>query len=113
MGATGSGGGARTHDKRINSPLLCQLSYPGREVQGYQRGHPEPKAVDLVRFEVTAQPLAVIGVAKAGKGLLFNLTDSLTSDTLLLSDIVECLRLATRDTKAFVNNAAVTIWQMI
>ena len=25
-----SGGGARTHDKRINSPLLCQLSYPGR-----------------------------------------------------------------------------------
>ena len=25
-----SGGGARTHDKRINSASLCQLSYPGR-----------------------------------------------------------------------------------
>jgi hypothetical protein len=25
-----SGGGARTHDKRINSPSLCQLSYPGK-----------------------------------------------------------------------------------
>ena len=25
----GSGGGARTHDLRINSPTLCQLSYPG------------------------------------------------------------------------------------
>ena len=25
-----SGGGTRTHNKRINSPLLCQLSYPGR-----------------------------------------------------------------------------------
>ena len=24
-----SGGGARTHDLRINSPTLCQLSYPG------------------------------------------------------------------------------------
>ena len=24
-----SGGGARTHDKPINSRLLCQLSYPG------------------------------------------------------------------------------------
>ena len=44
-GPTGSGGGARTHDKRINSPLLCQLSYPGREPKGYQRGRPVPKAV--------------------------------------------------------------------
>ncbi len=25
----GSGGGARTHDNRINSAVLCQLSYPG------------------------------------------------------------------------------------
>ena len=30
---TCSGGGARTHDPRINNPLLCQLSYPGREVR--------------------------------------------------------------------------------
>jgi hypothetical protein len=26
----GSGGGTRTHNLRINSPPLCQLSYPGR-----------------------------------------------------------------------------------
>ena len=90
-GPTGSGGGARTHDKRINSPLLCQLSYPGREPKGYQRGRPVPKAIDLVRFEVTAQTLAVNWVAKAGKSLLFNLADSLTSDPLLLSNVIECL----------------------
>ena len=24
-----SGGGARTHDNRLNRPALCQLSYPG------------------------------------------------------------------------------------
>gem|GEM_PF-5557369 len=29
----GSGGGARTHDLRINSPTLCQLSYPGKSVR--------------------------------------------------------------------------------
>ena len=28
----GSGGGARTHGQRINSPSLCQLSYPGRSL---------------------------------------------------------------------------------
>ena len=94
-GPTGSGGGARTHDKRINSPLLCQLSYPGREPKGYQRGRPVPKAIDLVRFEVTTQTLAVNWVAKAGKSLLFNLADSLTSDTLLLGHIVKCLGLTT------------------
>ena len=27
----GSGGGDRTHDLRINSPTLCQLSYPGKD----------------------------------------------------------------------------------
>ena len=93
-GPTGSGGGARTHDKRINSPLLCQLSYPGREPKGYQRGRPEPNAIGLVRFEVTTQSLAVVWMAKAGKGLLFNLTDSLASNTLLFGHIVECLRFA-------------------
>ena len=29
-GFGGSGGGTRTHNLRINSPALCQLSYPGR-----------------------------------------------------------------------------------
>ena len=29
-GDSGSGGGTRTHNLRINSPPLCQLSYPGR-----------------------------------------------------------------------------------
>ena len=29
-GSRGSGGGTRTHNLRINSPPLCQLSYPGR-----------------------------------------------------------------------------------
>ena len=28
----GSGGETRTHNLRINSPMLCQLSYPGRNV---------------------------------------------------------------------------------
>ena len=54
-----------------------------------------PKAIDLVRFEVTTQPLAVIWVAKAGKGLLFNLTDSLSRHALLLSHIIKRLRLTT------------------
>ena len=31
QGPSSSGGGARTHDLRINSPMLCQLSYPGRQ----------------------------------------------------------------------------------
>ncbi len=30
QGALGSGGETRTPNKRINSPLLCRLSYPGR-----------------------------------------------------------------------------------
>ena len=29
-GFMGSGGETRTPNKRINSPLLCQLSYPGK-----------------------------------------------------------------------------------
>ena len=33
----GSGGGTRTHNLRINSPLLCQLSYPG-SARGVVRG---------------------------------------------------------------------------
>ena len=36
---SGSGGGARTHDNRINSAALCQLSYPGRKHSDYQRLH--------------------------------------------------------------------------
>jgi len=38
-GAICSGGGDRTHDPRINSPLLCQLSYPG-----IQRSEAYPQA---------------------------------------------------------------------
>ncbi len=29
-----SGGGDRTHDNTINSRVLCQLSYPGRDLAG-------------------------------------------------------------------------------
>ena len=54
-----------------------------------------PKAMDLVRFEVTTQTLAIDWVAKAGKSLLFNLADSLTCDSLLLSDVIERLWLTT------------------
>jgi hypothetical protein len=32
-----SGGGTRTHNLRINSPPLCQLSYPGTTYGVYQR----------------------------------------------------------------------------
>ena len=32
-----SGGGTRTHNLRINSPPLCQLSYPGTTHGVYQR----------------------------------------------------------------------------
>jgi hypothetical protein len=52
-------------------------------------------------------------VAKAGKSLLFNLADSLTSDPFLLSNVIECLWFTTRDPKALVNDATITIWQMI
>jgi hypothetical protein len=31
LGFRSSGGGTRTHNLRINSPPLCQLSYPGTE----------------------------------------------------------------------------------
>lgn len=48
-GPTGSGGGARTHGQRINSPSLCQLSYPGREMTGYQRHRQAPQWPNRLR----------------------------------------------------------------
>ena len=41
-----SGGGTRTHNLRINSPPLCQLSYPGES-----RGS-LPTASDSIRLRV-------------------------------------------------------------
>src|SRR5436190_11132388 len=35
-----SGGGTRTHNLRINSPPLCQLSYPGRCRESTNGGFP-------------------------------------------------------------------------
>ena len=34
---SGSGGEIRTHCQRVNSPLLCQLSYPGMSTTGGSR----------------------------------------------------------------------------
>jgi hypothetical protein len=39
---TCSGGGTRTHNLRINSPPLCQLSYPGTEPSQSTNGPPPP-----------------------------------------------------------------------
>ena len=63
----GSGGGDRTHDLRINSPTLCQLSYPGMGVRripaapDHPAGPTAPDAVSTggpsVLVEVVAEPL--------------------------------------------------------
>jgi hypothetical protein len=39
-----SGGGTRTHNLRINSPPLCQLSYPGSEYRESSSGLPRDRA---------------------------------------------------------------------
>jgi hypothetical protein len=39
-----SGGGTRTHNLRINSPPLCQLSYPGRSVGQHSS---DPQTVEV------------------------------------------------------------------
>lgn len=90
-GPTGSGGGARTHDKRINSPLLCQLSYPGREPTRYQRGSPAPKgeAQGLFGVKETTQPVALLGMTQTSQSLLLDLANSFPADAFLLRYVVK------------------------
>ena len=45
-----SGGGTRTHNLRINSPPLCQLSYPGSERGQSSSGLPRDRARLCVRL---------------------------------------------------------------
>ena len=78
-GASGSsGGGARTHDNRINSAALCQLSYPGMASRHSSSASTRPitaRCVLVHEYRTAGQPIGcfddrIDGSATARYGLL-------------------------------------------
>src|SRR5262249_46924825 len=97
-----SGGGTRTLNQRINSPLRCRLRYPGRQ----------SAEVSSLAVQELLQLLAALGMAQLGQRLGLDLADPLPGHPELLADLLQRPRLAVDQPEPQLHDLLLTVRQL-